>query len=155
LKQRLVTRYCIHRHILILVHAIAALRQQLFLSWENDEGPTDAILDHPSTGDATVATLRAEDGIRALNISHVAHPDLHFPTPSGKIELFSERAKGLGLPPLPVHEDLIAVRHPLGSARDRGPNRRELEANMFSVVHARNKPPKHPPIRAVFALREH
>jgi hypothetical protein len=26
-----------------------------------------------------------------------------------------------------------------------GPNRRELEANMFSVVHARNKPAKYPP----------
>jgi anaerobic selenocysteine-containing dehydrogenase len=73
----------------------------------------DAILDHPATGHATVAALRAEDGIRALKVSHVAHPDLRFPTPSGKIELYSERAKALGLPPLPVHEDLIAARHPL------------------------------------------
>ena len=54
-----------------------------------------------------MAALRAEGGIRALKISHVAHPDLRFPTPSGKIELYSERAKGLGLPPLPVHEDLM------------------------------------------------
>ena len=42
--------------------------------------------------------------MRALNVSHVAHPDLQFPTPSGKIELYSTRAAGLGLPPLPVHE---------------------------------------------------
>ncbi len=84
-----------------------------FYPWENDEGPIDAILDHPATGHATVAKLRAEGGIRALNISHVAHPDLRFPTPSGKIELYSERAKGLGLPPLPVHEDLTAARYPL------------------------------------------
>jgi anaerobic selenocysteine-containing dehydrogenase len=84
-----------------------------FYPWENDEGPIDAILDHPATGHATVAKLRAERGIRALDISHVAHPDLRFPTPSGKIELYSERAKELGLPPLPVHEDLKAARHPL------------------------------------------
>ena len=72
-----------------------------FYPWANDEGPLDAILDHPATGYATVATLRAEGGIRALNISHVAHPDLRFPTPSGKIEFYSERAMELGLPPLP------------------------------------------------------
>jgi anaerobic selenocysteine-containing dehydrogenase len=84
-----------------------------FYPWESDEGPIDAILDHPATGHATVATLRAEGGIRALNISHMAHPDLRFPTPSGKIELYSERAKRLGLSPLPVHEDLLAQGFPL------------------------------------------
>jgi anaerobic selenocysteine-containing dehydrogenase len=84
-----------------------------FYPWENAEGPLDAILDHPATGHATVAKLRAEGGIRKLNISHVAHPDLRFPTPSGKIELYSERAKGLGLPPLPVHEDLKPAPYPL------------------------------------------
>jgi anaerobic selenocysteine-containing dehydrogenase len=84
-----------------------------FYPWENDEGPIDAILDHPATGHATVAALRAEGGIRALNVSHVAHPDLRFPTPSGKIELYSDRAKEFGLPPLPVHEDLPAAPHPL------------------------------------------
>jgi anaerobic selenocysteine-containing dehydrogenase len=84
-----------------------------FYPWANDEGPIDAILDHPATGHATVAKLRAEGGIRALNVSHVAHPDLCFPTPSGKIELYSERAKGLGLPPLPVHEDPAAGQYPL------------------------------------------
>src|SRR2546426_1590394 len=36
-----------------------------FYPWENDEGPIDAILDHPATGHATVAALRAEDGIRS------------------------------------------------------------------------------------------
>jgi anaerobic selenocysteine-containing dehydrogenase len=84
-----------------------------FYPWTSDEGVLDAILDHPATGHATVAALRAEDGIRALKVSHVAHPDLRFPTPSGKIEFYSERAKALGLPPLPMHEDLIAARHPL------------------------------------------
>ena len=84
-----------------------------FYPWANDEGPIDAILDHPATGHATVAALRAEGGIRPLNVSHVAHPDLKFPTPSGKIELYSERAKALGLPPLPVHEEPVEPRHPL------------------------------------------
>jgi anaerobic selenocysteine-containing dehydrogenase len=80
-----------------------------FYPWTSEEGPIDAILDHPATGHATVASLRAEGGIRPLAISHVAHPDLRFPTPSGKIELYSERARQLGLPPLPVYEDLPAA----------------------------------------------
>ena len=75
-----------------------------FFPWSSDSGPLDAILDHPATGHATVAALAAEGGMRALNVSHVAHPDLKFPTPSGKIELYSTRAADLGLPPLPVHE---------------------------------------------------
>ena len=75
-----------------------------FFPWSSDSGPLDAILDHPATGHATVAALAAEGGLRALNVSHVAHPDLKFPTPSGKIELYSTRAADLGLPPLPVHE---------------------------------------------------
>jgi len=85
-----------------------------FFPWETDEGPIDALLDHPSTGHATVAGLRAEGGIRPLRISHVAHPDLSFPTPSHKIEFYSERAKSLGLPALPVYAPLAASdRYPL------------------------------------------
>jgi anaerobic selenocysteine-containing dehydrogenase len=79
-----------------------------FFPWETDEGPIDAILNHPSTGHATVRALAAEGGMRALRISHVAHPDLVFPTPSGKVEFYSERAKVLGLPPLPVYTPLPA-----------------------------------------------
>ncbi|HET8999527.1 MAG TPA: molybdopterin-dependent oxidoreductase [bacterium] len=74
-----------------------------FFPWESDEGLIDALLDHPATGRVTVAALRAEGGIRALRISHVAHPDLAFPTPSRKIEFYSERAKSIGLPALPVY----------------------------------------------------
>jgi len=76
-----------------------------FFPWETEEGPLDAILAHPSTGHATVAALRAEGGIRALRVSHVAHPDHVYATPSGKVELYSERARALGLPPLPVYEE--------------------------------------------------
>jgi anaerobic selenocysteine-containing dehydrogenase len=84
-----------------------------FYPWPDETGPLDALINHPSTGHATVAGLRAEGGIRALRISHVAHPDLAFPTPSGKVELYSARAATLGLPPLPVHEDLPTSRYPL------------------------------------------
>jgi anaerobic selenocysteine-containing dehydrogenase len=84
-----------------------------FFPWGSESGPLDAILDHPATGHATAAALAAEGGIRALSVSPVAHPDLRFPTPSGKIELHSERALGLGLPPLPVYEPPAASVYPL------------------------------------------
>lgn len=84
-----------------------------FYPWQHDEGPLDAILDHPSTGHATAASLRAEGGIRALRVSHVGHPDLAFDTPSSKIEFFSERAMAVGLPPLPVYEPPVSSSYPL------------------------------------------
>jgi anaerobic selenocysteine-containing dehydrogenase len=90
-----------------------------FFPWETDEGPIDAILDHPSTGHATVSALRAEGGMRALAISHVAYPDLRFDTPSGKIEFYSERALTLGLSPLPVYEPLPAASYPLAFRQGR------------------------------------
>ncbi|MBI4635950.1 MAG: molybdopterin-dependent oxidoreductase [Candidatus Rokubacteria bacterium] len=90
-----------------------------FFPWQSDEGPIDAILDHPSTGHATVATLAAEGGMRALRVSHVAYPDRKFDTPSGKVDLYSERALALGLPPLPVHEDLPASTFPLAFRQGR------------------------------------
>ena len=73
-----------------------------FYPWADASGPLDALLDHPATGRASVAALRAEGGIRALAISHVAHPDCRFETPSGKVEFVSERAVAAGLPALPV-----------------------------------------------------
>ncbi|HEV8472281.1 MAG TPA: molybdopterin-dependent oxidoreductase [Methylomirabilota bacterium] len=84
-----------------------------FFPWRDEAGLLDAILDAPATGHATVASLRAEDGMRAMHVSHVGHPDLTFPTPSGKLELYSERAVALGLPGLPVHAALPVSRFPL------------------------------------------
>src|SRR5262245_19942362 len=84
-----------------------------FFPWDDDTGPLDAILDHPSTGHATVAALRAEGGKRALSVSPVAHPDRVFDTPSGRVEFYSERALSLGLPAMPVHEDLPTSTYPL------------------------------------------
>jgi anaerobic selenocysteine-containing dehydrogenase len=73
-----------------------------FYPWETDEALVDAVLDHPSTGRATVASLRQSGGIGALQISHVANPTLVFDTPSRKIEFYSARAESLGLPALPT-----------------------------------------------------
>jgi anaerobic selenocysteine-containing dehydrogenase len=84
-----------------------------FFPWKSEEEVIDAILAHPATGYATVADLRAEGGIRAMHISHVAYPDHRYHTPSGKVEFYSERARELGLPPLPVHEDLPSSAYPL------------------------------------------
>jgi len=84
-----------------------------FFPWTDDAGPLDALLDHPSTGHATVAALAAEGGIRALHVSHVAYPDRAFDTPSGKVEFISERAASFGLPALPVFEMARASAYPL------------------------------------------
>jgi anaerobic selenocysteine-containing dehydrogenase len=84
-----------------------------FFPWKDDAGLVDAMLDAPATGHATVAALAAEGGMRAMDVSHVGHPDLTFPTPSGKLEFFSERAVGLGLPGLPVFEAPVASPYPL------------------------------------------
>lgn len=90
-----------------------------FYPWASDEGPLDAILDHPSTGHATVAALRAEGGIRALRVSPVAHPTHAYPTPSGKVEFYSTRAAALGLPPLPTWDPPPASRYPLAFRQGR------------------------------------
>jgi anaerobic selenocysteine-containing dehydrogenase len=57
--------------------------------------------------------LREEGGIRALNVSHVAHPELRFPTASGKIEFFSQTAADHDLPPLPSYIGRDADAYPL------------------------------------------
>jgi anaerobic selenocysteine-containing dehydrogenase len=84
-----------------------------FFPWASDEAMIDVVLDHPGTGHASVAGLRAEGGIHPLPISHVAYPTHAFSTPSGKVEFVSARAAAHGLPALPVHEDLPASPYPL------------------------------------------
>lgn len=80
-----------------------------FYPWASDEAVVDAVLDHPSTGLATVAALRAEGGMRAMKISHVANPTLDFDTPSRKIEFVSARAEALGLGALPSFQEMEPV----------------------------------------------
>ncbi len=100
-----------------LTWVLRALAERLglteFFPWPSEEAMIDALLAHPSTGYATVAALRAEDGMRALNISHIAYLDHRYHTPSGKVEFYSERARQLGLPPLPVYDDLPGSIYPL------------------------------------------
>jgi anaerobic selenocysteine-containing dehydrogenase len=86
-----------------------------FHPWASEEAMLDAILDDPCTGRATIAALRAEGGMRALNVSHVANPTFDFDTPSRKIEFFSEQAARLGLPALPSYEDVAT--HDAGAAQ--------------------------------------
>ncbi len=84
-----------------------------FYPWESEHGHIDAVLDHPCTGHATVASLRQQGGIGELNISHVAHIDHRYATPSGKIEFYSERAAEHGLPALPDYQARPASDFPL------------------------------------------
>jgi anaerobic selenocysteine-containing dehydrogenase len=84
-----------------------------FFPWPSAAALLDDLLDHPSTGHATVAALSREGGIRALDISHVAYPDRRFDTPSGKVELASERARALGLGALPEWIPATDSRYPL------------------------------------------
>ena len=90
-----------------------------FFPWASDEALLDAVLDHPATGHATVARLRAQGGIGALNIAHVANPTLRFDTPSGRIEFFSQQALAMGLPALPAWSPPGAGRYPLTLAQGR------------------------------------
>ncbi|HWZ72716.1 MAG TPA: molybdopterin-dependent oxidoreductase [Casimicrobiaceae bacterium] len=93
------------RSLYSLVKELAGrLNLEGFHPWASEEAMVDAILDHRCTGHASVAALRAQGGIRALNVSHVANPTLDFDTPSRKIEFYSEQAGRLGLPPLPSHD---------------------------------------------------
>lgn len=90
-----------------------------FFPWDNDESMIDAIIDHPSTGHATVSSLRSDGGIRALNVSQVGHPTLAFDTPSGHIEFLSEVAQSFGLPGLPVYESKKSQTWPLAFRQGR------------------------------------
>jgi len=106
-----------------LSQVLQGLAQRLglrgFFPWGSQEGLINAILDHPCTGHATVATLRQRGGIAPLQISHIAYPHRQFHTPSGKVEFFSARAQSLGLPPLPVSEESSPSAYPLTLSQGR------------------------------------
>jgi anaerobic selenocysteine-containing dehydrogenase len=75
-----------------------------FFPWDSIDGALDVMFDHDATRHVRTADLRAGSPNVALAVSPVAHPDLRFPTPSGRVELLSARAVELGLPALPVYE---------------------------------------------------
>ena len=105
------------------VWVMDALAQRLGVEdvfpWKSTDDFLTAMFDHPALGHVTPDVLRAQDGRQSLAVSHVAHPDLKFPTPSHKVEFFSERAAQLGLPSLPVYEPIAedATRQPERAAR--------------------------------------
>jgi anaerobic selenocysteine-containing dehydrogenase len=74
-----------------------------FFPWASVEEALDVIMNDPTTGYATVASLRAAGGFLPLKAPAIAYVDRKFDSPSGKIEFYSSQAEKLGLPPLPVH----------------------------------------------------
>jgi anaerobic selenocysteine-containing dehydrogenase len=106
-----------------LSQVLQGLAQRLglhgFFPWDSQEGLINAILDHPCTGHATVASLRKRGGIAPLQISPTAYPHRQFHTPSGKVEFFSARAQSLGLPPLPIYEESSQSEYPLTLSQGR------------------------------------
>ena len=106
-----------------LSQVLQGLAQRLglqgFFPWDSQEGLINAILDHPCTGHATIATLRQHGGMVPLQVSHVAYPHRQFHTPSGKVEFFSARAQSLKLPSLPVYEESSPSAYPLALSQGR------------------------------------
>ena len=84
-----------------------------FYPWAGEEGALDALIEHPATGRATVAALRAEGGIRALRVSHVAPSGPPLPDALREDRALLRRAASLGLPPLPVYDPLPETPYPL------------------------------------------
>jgi anaerobic selenocysteine-containing dehydrogenase len=78
----------------------------------------DALLDNDHTRHVTVAHLRSKGSSRTAS-SDFAYESLTFPTPSGKVELLSERAAAMGLPALPTYERPDGGRYPLSFVQGR------------------------------------
>ena len=83
--------------------------------WASQQEMLDTVLNHPGTGYVSIAKLRENGGMAPMRVSHVAYPTRAFATPSGKVEFYSERARSVGLPPLPSHNQIVADidAHPL------------------------------------------
>ncbi len=78
-----------------------------FFPWQDEEEYLNTLLAPQRTkegGSLTVERLRQEEGVwQKSGLSHIAYPDRHFHTPSGKVEFWSERAQKVGLSPLPTY----------------------------------------------------
>jgi anaerobic selenocysteine-containing dehydrogenase len=88
----------------IFVELSERLKLDGYFPWRSIDELLDAMLDNEQTGHAKVAELRASSPSRRVNTPSYAYAALQFPTPSGKVEFFSERAQAMGLPPLPIYE---------------------------------------------------
>jgi anaerobic selenocysteine-containing dehydrogenase len=84
-----------------------------YFPWESPDGLIDALLDTDHTDHATVDRMRRDGpSVRTASPAY-AYESLSFPTPSGKVELFSQRAADMGLPPLPPYEPAEQNGYPL------------------------------------------
>lgn len=72
-----------------------------YFPWSSIEHAIDSIFDHDALAHVSVARLREAGGAQRLAVGAIGHEDLRFSTPSGKIELVSERAREHGLSSLP------------------------------------------------------
>ncbi|MFT5440094.1 MAG: anaerobic selenocysteine-containing dehydrogenase [Alphaproteobacteria bacterium] len=90
-----------------------------FFPWSTYEDAINAVLDHPATGNATVSSLRDNQGRAPLQISQVAYPSHRYDTPSGKIEFYSQQAEDLGLPALPTPPNGVRHHYPLTMCQGR------------------------------------
>jgi anaerobic selenocysteine-containing dehydrogenase len=89
-----------------LISVLRELAERLsikdFFPWGSLEEYMDALLAPQQGGALTVARLRELGGMAERSgLSHVPYREGGYATPSGKVEFYSERAKSLGLPPLP------------------------------------------------------
>lgn len=82
-----------------------------FYPWQDEEDYINALLSSQrmDSGKAlTVADLRELGGyFQRSRLSEIAYPDLHFHTPSHKVEFWSERALNGGLSALPSYTQII------------------------------------------------
>lgn len=82
-----------------------------YFPWKDKQECLDACLDSPVCRGATVEKLRQNPGGIRAHLPEVPYDDFQFQSPSGKFEFYSQKAKALNLPPLPVHvEPLEGIR---------------------------------------------
>lgn len=85
--------------------------------WRDEEDLLNALLAAQQTASGeplSVAELRRQGGYWQKNaLSHIAYQEKHFPTPSRKVEFWSERARMAGLAPLPSYTHQQDTAYPL------------------------------------------
>ncbi len=104
-----------------LINIFRELAQRLTIAnvfpWQDEEDYVNAFLStqKTETGEPlTVDVLRQHGGYWQKNdLSHIAYQEHNFPTPSQKIEFWSERARLTGLSPLPSYTATECDEYPL------------------------------------------
>jgi anaerobic selenocysteine-containing dehydrogenase len=78
-----------------------------YFPWPDKEACLDQCLDSIPCQGASIAQLRQHPEGIAANIPEIPYSNYIFDSPSQKFEFFSQQAKQLGLPHLPVHQEPI------------------------------------------------